>query len=93
MLRDWTNPLRGSTAIDLIEKVLESIVDGLLNDKNEIGITLKSRRQISRRKSPSNVQMANESETPTRRLCFPGKTADDAWRFGQSSSCASVDFI
>lgn len=63
--------------IDKIEEVFEQIADAMLNEKNEFSITLKTRRRASRN------QRRDRDEDYTKRLCFPGKTANEAWRFGK----------
>lgn len=64
--------------IDKIEEVFEQIADAMLNDKNEFSITLKTRRRAA-----SKNQQRDGDEDRTKRLCFPGKTANEAWRFGK----------
>ena len=73
-----------ATVIDKIEAVLEEIVDAMLNDKLEIGITLKCRPRTGATRHHPKPQA--QTEMPTRRFCFPGKTTDEAWRF-----CESLD--
>ncbi|KAI5364770.1 Putative spo11/DNA topoisomerase VI subunit A, spo11/DNA topoisomerase VI, subunit A [Septoria linicola] len=66
--------------LERVEVIFEEIVDAMLNDKPEIGITLKSRQ----RHSVADIQGTSAegvSPTPSRRYCFPGRTADEAWRF------------
>lgn len=70
-------PLTGNSAdvTDKIEDVFEQIADAMLNDKKEISITLKTRRRV-----PTDKQ---SDEDLTRTLSFPGKTENEAWRFGE----------
>ncbi|KAM3417319.1 hypothetical protein BST61_g5571 [Cercospora zeina] len=68
-----------AAVIDKIEAVFEEIADAMLHDKLEMGITLRTRPRTS---LTANSQTgSSERGAPTRRLCFPGKTADEAWRF------------
>lgn len=71
-----------AAVIDKIEAVLEEIVDAMLNDKLEIGITLKCRPRAGA--TGHHTKPQDQSEMTTRRFCFPGKTADEAWRFCES---------
>lgn len=59
--------------IDKIEEVFEQMADAMLNEKKDIRITLKTRRQVS-----TDEQ---RDENCTKRLSFPGKNEDEAWRF------------
>ncbi|PPJ51901.1 hypothetical protein CBER1_08792 [Cercospora berteroae] len=68
-----------AAVIDKIEAVFEEIADAMLHDKLEIGITLKTRPRTAL--LPRFNTSSNGDAAPTRRLCFPGKTADEAWRF------------
>lgn len=64
-------------AIVQIEAVFERMSARLLDDK-EIYVDLKSRKSTSSQRSTS--------EGTARRICFPGKTAEEAWRFSEWSS-------
>lgn len=69
--------------IDKIEAVMEQMVDALLNDKTEISITVKTRRATSTTKSSKHANGGPRDATaPSRTLRFPGKSEDEAWRFG-----------
>lgn len=67
---------RSPAAIAKIEDVFEQIVDALLNEKEEFSITLKSRKSAALRAAGDGQLSVRE-----RRLCFPGKNAEQAWRF------------
>lgn len=69
-------PLTGNSTdvIDKIEDVFEQMTDAMLNEKSEISITLKTRRRVA---------TDEPREDRTKRLTFPGKTANEAWRFGE----------
>ena len=66
-------------AIAKIERVFEVMADAMLNDKPELCITLKVRNSKAK-----DQQTSSEGDGRTKRICFPGKTADEAWRFGKS---------
>ncbi|KAF2170797.1 hypothetical protein M409DRAFT_63857 [Zasmidium cellare ATCC 36951] len=57
-----------------IEACFERIVDALLNEKDEISITLKSRKT-------NRSARDGEATSSERLICFPGKSAEEAWRF------------
>lgn len=61
--------------IDKIENIFEQIADAMLSEKNEISITLKTRRRV--------LSDIRSDEDRTKRLSFPGKSANEAWRFGE----------
>ncbi|EME42796.1 hypothetical protein DOTSEDRAFT_131971 [Dothistroma septosporum NZE10] len=50
------------------------MADALLNDKNELSITLKVRNSRAKGLRASRDGRAKQ-------ICFPGKTEDEAWRF------------
>ncbi|UJO19527.1 uncharacterized protein CLAFUR5_06652 [Fulvia fulva] len=65
-------------AIAKIEAVFELMADAMLNDKNELSVTLKVRNSKAK-----NQHTSPDIDDRTKRICFPGKTADEAWRFGE----------
>ncbi|KAK4501379.1 hypothetical protein PRZ48_007188 [Zasmidium cellare] len=65
---------QGPSVTAKIEACFEQIVDDLLNEKDEVSITLKTRKRTGSARD-------GQSTTPERRICFPGKTAEEAWRF------------
>ncbi|KAJ4988601.1 type IIb DNA topoisomerase [Stagonosporopsis vannaccii] len=67
-----------SSVIARLEKMLEIIVDGLLEGSEPLTFTLKSRANISRRRSshPETIPAPR-----VRRISFPGSTAQEAWKF------------
>lgn len=73
--------MTSALVIDKIEDVFEQVTDALLNDRNEISITLKSRKPANR--SKADIE-GDESDVlcRTKQISFPGKTEDEAWRFG-----------
>jgi len=68
-----------------IEAFLEQIVNAIVNEEDEISITLGVRRTSSSLRSNLTDQAEKSSapEIKTRRLCFPGKTEKEAWRFSE----------
>lgn len=69
----------GGTALDKIQAVFDQIDCDLLNAKSQIGVLLNVRPRLGLRDNAS-------SEARAKRICFPGKTAEEAWRFSKSAS-------
>ncbi|KAF2084646.1 DNA topoisomerase IV, alpha subunit [Saccharata proteae CBS 121410] len=67
---------RKDLVVSKIETMLESMVDVLLEKEGELTITLRTRPSAR----PTSVPSATNT-TPTRDICFPGKTPEEAWRF------------
>lgn len=65
-----THLIQKERVISSIESVFESMLDVLLNKEGSLTVFLKSR--------PCN---ASSTDTSGRVMRFPGKTAEDAWRF------------
>jgi meiotic recombination protein SPO11 len=64
-----------------VEAMLERIVDGLLEERDALTITLKSRVGFSRRR-PHAVEGDGKVPKPRERdINFPGATAQEAWNF------------
>ena len=67
------------TVIAKIEKVFESIVDGLLHNSDELFISIKTRKSCVK---PSSLgDNGIETVAEFRKVRFPGRTAHEAWRF------------
>jgi hypothetical protein len=75
------NPQAGHV-ISIIEDILESMVDCLLDTQKQLIIRLKTRPKSKTR--PTRVER-NEAYSPSRpegkTICFPGKTQHEAWKF------------
>lgn len=63
--------------------MLETVVDGLLDDAHPVCITLTSRSGLTRRRP--NPSEANEAIPSPRvqQISFPGSNAQEAWRFSK----------
>jgi meiotic recombination protein SPO11 len=61
--------------------MLEKIVDGLLEDRERLTFTLKSRAGISRRRPVPEDCAGSTPATRVRQISFPGSTAQEAWNF------------
>ncbi|KAH9831066.1 Meiotic recombination protein SPO11 [Teratosphaeria destructans] len=79
-----------TSVIDHIEHVFKNIAKALLNDK-ELSVTLKHRATIGDGSILQKTAAERWAEAKPRRICFPGKTADEAWRFSASSFFAQYD--
>ena len=62
-----------------VERVVESIVDGLLNNNDELSIAIKVKK--SRTAIRTGVKSEIEPVTEFRKVTFPGRTGHEAWRF------------
>ncbi|KAF1998202.1 DNA topoisomerase IV, alpha subunit [Amniculicola lignicola CBS 123094] len=70
--RDWV--------IARIEEMLERIVDGLLEESDQLTVTLKSRSNATRRTNPSQ-DLERPPSPKSKDITFPGGTVQEAWRF------------
>ncbi|KAF2467887.1 DNA topoisomerase IV, alpha subunit [Lindgomyces ingoldianus] len=77
-----TTPTQTSNwVVARIEHMLEEIVDGLLGNRDQLSITLKSRSSAAGRVFEAGKGMVATSESKTREISFPGNTPQEAWRF------------
>lgn len=80
-----------STVIEKIEAVFEDIADALLRESNELAITMRTRtRPRAGVSSSTPVTGASSGTVKARRICFPGKTAEEAWRFSMGKESSSL---
>jgi hypothetical protein len=68
-----SRPNKHQGVITQIEAVFETVADALLNERADVTISLTS--------SSSNGSRDTSVRTPKSAFNFPGKTANDAWRF------------
>jgi hypothetical protein len=68
--------------IQRIEEAFEGVANSALTRQREASLTLKTRGKTtdSQNKSGTNAH----TPVKTRRICFPGKNEEEAWRFGES---------
>lgn len=65
-----------------IEEVFNQIEHALLHEKNELVIELKSRvHRTTKSSTATGSTSITDIVAKSRRICFPGKTAQEAWRF------------
>lgn len=85
-LRQLTDPQQ-IVALDKIEAIFENIVDSLANSDKQLLIQLKRKDNTAllRRSAASPRISASPSSSFVieKRICFPGRTPQDAWRFSQ----------
>ena len=62
-----------------VEEVFESIVDGLLQNSDELSISLKVKK--SRTATRDSLERDLEPAIEFRKVTFPGRTGHEAWRF------------
>ena len=67
------------------------MADVLLNEKLEMSIELKRRTKPTQAEHGGSSLATPQSEIKTRCLRFPGKTAEEAWRFGRLPSLLELD--
>lgn len=61
--------------------MLERIVDGLLEDRERLTFTLKSRGGISRKRPAPENRIGSTPAPRIREISFPGSSAQEAWNF------------
>lgn len=72
-IRDW--------AISRVEGIIEQLVDELLEEGKELSITLKTRAGTGRLKKGSTGHQGKIPPAKSRKIKFPGASAQEAWRF------------
>ncbi|KAK4953657.1 endodeoxyribonuclease [Elasticomyces elasticus] len=75
--------------LEKITVVFEQIADEMVEREPEIAITLNVRPRIAPQIISSDVTA--RPDVKVRRICFPGKTAEEAWRFTLFGSQTHVD--
>ncbi|OQO15085.1 hypothetical protein B0A48_00467 [Cryoendolithus antarcticus] len=63
-----------------IETIFEEMMNVLLNETGQMGVTLKHRPRSSTRRSEA-ATVTDEHLEAERQLCFPGRSEMEAWRF------------
>jgi hypothetical protein len=75
-------PAAANASVSPLQKIdcmFEQIVDDMLDEKGEISLAINLRaRQISHRQATGELEMPVRK---TKRICFPGRTPEEAWRF------------
>ena len=74
-----------------IEAAFEDIADALLDERNQLTITLKIRPRASNgSNSSAHHPNATYHTVKTKQVCFPGKSAEEAWRFSMNGEIILV---
>ncbi|KAK4544162.1 hypothetical protein LTR36_004372 [Oleoguttula mirabilis] len=74
--------VQSRSVISKIEEVFEQIADGMISKHNEICLTLKVRSKPTTATAVTQGHdVSHQAEARSRRVCFPGKSAEEAWRF------------
>ena len=80
------------SVINKIEAIFEEIADALLQEKNELTVTLLRRTQPQNVSATSPVELTNPSQSVvSKRIRFPGRTAEEAWRFSTPAALGRRD--
>jgi meiotic recombination protein SPO11 len=73
-----------AAAITKIEEMFEQIADDLLNENPEISVSLRTRTRYQANNVayiPQQRAITVEAALLMKKLSFPGKSADEAWKF------------
>ena len=70
--------------IEEIQDIFRSLADALENEKSELSITIRTRVKTRSGHGAASNETVREPSTRERRLCFPGKTEEEAWRFSMA---------
>jgi hypothetical protein len=76
-------PTIGTGVLARIENIFEAMADVLLNERGQLSVELVTRPRVGRR----NIDLMGSTPPQgiaVQRLCFPGKTEREAWRFGET---------
>lgn len=76
-------------ALQRIESIFEEIADSLLSERREVTISFPLHRK-ARDGLDGPGSSSTEEPTQSRFISFPGKTAEEAWRFCQSRIITST---
>ena len=82
-------PTIDTSVLARIENIFEAMADVLLNERGQLSVELVTRPRVSRQ----NIDLTNSTPAQSaaaQRLCFPGKTEREAWRFCEKSDCIGM---
>jgi hypothetical protein len=85
-------PAAGTSVLARIENIFEAMADVLLNERGHLSVELVTRPRVNRQRIDP-VDLASTPSNPVQRLCFPGKSEREAWRFGEHDlpACKAED--
>jgi hypothetical protein len=82
--------LQAGAVVAKIEDILEEMVDCISGEKKELVIHLKSRPKHRSQRINSVLQVLKDStNTEARAVRFPGRTAQEAWKFSKDQVISS----
>jgi meiotic recombination protein SPO11 len=88
-------PTAGTSVVARIENIFEAMADVLLNERGQLSVELVTRPRVSRQHHDTADSTSAQS-VAVQRLCFPGKTEREAWRFGEhdltATACSHTDW-
>jgi meiotic recombination protein SPO11 len=88
-------PTTGTSVVAKIENIFEAMADVLLNERGQLSVELVTRPRVSRQHH-GTADSTSAQSVAVQRLCFPGKTEREAWRFGEhdlaASACSYTDW-
>lgn len=73
------NPIQAGAVISKIEDIFESISDGILQEKHEVVISLKTRRKPRKQ----NIRAQNGPAKEQNEVRFPSRSPQEAWKFSE----------
>lgn len=80
------NVREGDTVIVKVERIFESFVDTILEDRQGgLAIPIKTTYRASRDHTidPETGAIGSNPDIQPVDVCFPGRTPEEAWRFGE----------
>jgi hypothetical protein len=85
----------GTSVVARIERIFEAMADVLLNERGQLSVELVTRPRVNRQHIDP-IDSTPVQSHPVQRLCFPGKSEREAWRFGEHylavSECSYTDW-
>ena len=72
----------GTSVVARIERIFEAMADVLLNERGQLSVELVTRPRVNRQHLDP-IDSTPVQSHPVQRLCFPGKSEREAWRFGE----------
>lgn len=74
----------GTSVLTRIESIFEAMADVLLNERGQLSVELATRPR-THKQHPDSADSDPAKCNHVQRLCFPGKSEREAWRFGEAA--------